>query len=153
MHSAFASYAGKSCPAKGRTQITQEPAVHPGDPHIHLLSHTMTSLQIAGPDRCRESVFRVIGHSNGFLFGIKRRDVAHGPKDFFLHAPRRFWKSSIDGWLHVKAVVAVVAKFWHSSSGYDRRSLVLRQPVIGEHLVSMLLRNYRTQVSVFVVRP
>src|SRR5271166_1436818 len=105
MHSAFAADAGKSCPTEWRSQITQEPAIHPCDAHIHLLRHTMTSLQVARPDRRREPIFRVIGHSHGLFFVLKWRDVTNWPKDLLFHAPRRFRKSSIDGWLNVKAVV------------------------------------------------
>src|ERR1017187_3931919 len=138
MHSALAANARKSRSPKRRSQIPQEPAIHPRDAHIHLLCHTVAALQVAGPDRRCESVLRVIGHGNGFLFRIEQRDVANWPEDFFLHAPRRFRKSSIDGWLHVEAVVAIVAKLGNPSASYNRRPFFPRQPVIGEDLLATL---------------
>src|SRR5208283_6189477 len=120
MHPAFAANAGKSCAAEGRSQIAQEPAVHPRDAHIHLLRNPMAAFQVAGPDRGCESVLRFVGHGHGFLFRIERRNVAYWAKNFFLHAPRRLWKSSIDGGLHVKAVVAIVAKLGNAAASYNR---------------------------------
>src|SRR5580704_2807252 len=153
MYSAFATDAGKPRSTERGSQITQEPAIYPRDANLHLLRNTMTSVQVAGPDRRRESILRVIGHCHSLLFRIKRRDVAHRPKDFLFDAPRRFWESSIDGWLHVKTIVAIVAKLRNSPTSYNRRSLFLRQSVIGKHLLSMLPRNQRTQISLFVIGP
>src|ERR1022692_3847490 len=138
MHSAFAANAGESRSAKRRSQITQEPAIHPRDTHVHSLRNAMASLQVAGPDRCGESILRIIGHRHGFLFQIKRRDVANGPEDFLFHAPRRFRKSSIEGWLHVETVVAIVAKLRNSSATDQRRSFFPGQLVVRKHFLSML---------------
>src|SRR5580704_263069 len=144
MHAAFAANAREPRSAKRRSQITQEPAIHPSNAHPHLLRDAMAALQITGPDRRRESVLRVICHGDGFLFRIKRSDVAYWPKDFFLHAPRRFRKASIDGWLHVEPAVAIVTKCRNSSASYNRRSFLPSQSIVGEHLLSMLRRNQRT---------
>src|SRR5580700_3915231 len=153
MHPAFAANAGKSRATKGRSQIPQKPAIHPRDAYLHLLRHTMTTLQVAGPDRRRQPVLCVIGQGDGFLFRIKWRNVANRPKDFFLHAPRRFRQSSIDGGFDVEAVVAIVAKPRNSSARYQGRPFFLSQMVVGEHLLSVLCRNQRPQVGLFVVRP
>src|ERR1039458_66575 len=126
MHPTFAANAGKPRATERRSQITQEPAIYPCDANVHLLRYAMTALQVGGPYRSRESVLRVVGHSDGFFFRIKRRNVAHRPKDFFLHAARRFRKSSIDGWLHVEAVVAIVAKLRNSPTSYNRSPFFLR---------------------------
>src|ERR1700722_4339741 len=96
MHSTFTSNARKSRSSEWRSQIAQEPAIHPCNAHLHLLCDTMPALQIAGPDRGGEAVFCVVGHGDGFFLRIKRCDVANGPKYFFLDAPRGFWQSSID---------------------------------------------------------
>src|ERR1700733_9165100 len=39
VHAAFASNSGQSRAAKRRAQIAQEPAIHPGNAHIHPLRH------------------------------------------------------------------------------------------------------------------
>src|SRR5271166_5558804 len=127
MHAAFAADAGKSGAAKGSSQVAQKPAIHPCDADIHLLCDAMAALKITGPDRGCEAVLRIIGHSNRFLFGIKGRDVANRPKDFFFHTACRFGESSIDGWLHVEAVVAVVVELWSCATCHKRRSFFLRQ--------------------------
>src|SRR5580658_1974657 len=143
MRPAFAADARKSHSAKRGSQITQEPAIHPGDTHIHLLRHAMPAFQIVGPDRRRQSVLRVIGHGDSFFFRVKRRDVAHGPKDFLLHATRRFRQPGIDGWLYIEAMVATVAKCRNSSSGYNRCPFFYRKPIVAEYLLPMLGRDQR----------
>src|SRR5580658_7263136 len=82
MHPAFPPYAGKPRSTKGRSQVSQEPAIHPRNAHLHLLRHTMPPLQVAGPDRGSQTILRIVGHGDGLLLRIKRRDVAHWTEDF-----------------------------------------------------------------------
>ena len=62
-------------------------------------------------------------------------------------------KSSIDGWLHVETVVAIIAKFRNASAGNNRRSFFLGQLVIRENFLAMLRRNQRTEVGFGIGRP
>src|SRR5271165_7312061 len=137
MHSPFPANAGKTRPTKRRSQIAQKPAVDPRNAHIHLLRHAMTTLQISGPDRRRQPVLRVVGHCYRFFFGIKRRDVAHWTKNFFLHATCRFRQPSIDGGLHIEALVATVAERWNTSSSYDRRPFFACNSEVGKNFFAM----------------
>src|SRR5271156_386251 len=122
MHPALAADARKPNSTERRSQIAQEPAIHPGDTNIHLLRDTMATFQIAGPDRSRESILRIVRHSHGFFFRIKRRNVAHRPKNFFFYAASRLGESSIDRWLYVEAAVATVTERRNAAAGNDRRS-------------------------------
>src|SRR5580698_10978782 len=129
MHPTLAPNAGKPCSAKRCSQVSQEPAIHPRDAHLHLLRHTMPPFQVVGPDRGRETILGIVGHGDGLLLRIKRRDVARRTKDFLLHAARRFRQPSIDGWLHVEALIAIVAKLRNSSARNNRRAFFLSYPV------------------------
>src|ERR1017187_1558001 len=153
MHSAFAADTRKSHSSERSSQVTQKPAVHPCDAHIHLLGYAMATLQIAGPYRGRQSVLGVVRQGDGFLFRVERCDVAHRTKDLLLHAPRRLRKSSIDGRLYVETVVTIVAKCRNAPARYDRRSFFSSQSVIREHLLAMLRRDQWSQVSLGIVGP
>jgi len=84
MHSAFAANPRKSRSSEWRSQIAQEPAVHPCDAHTHLLRYAMATLQIAGPISKPPVRTCIVRQGNSFFFRIKRRNVAHRPKNFFL---------------------------------------------------------------------
>src|SRR5579862_134656 len=153
MYSAFAPEPRQSHSAKWRTQIAQEPAIHPRNAYIHLLRYAMAALEVARPDRSRKAVFRVIGHCHGFLFRIEGRDVTYGPENFFFHTTRRFRESSIDGWLHVETLVAFVAKPRDSPASHDARAFLSCQLKVGKNFFPMLRRNQRPQVATRIRRP
>src|SRR5580692_3796074 len=153
MHSAFAANTRKASATERSSQVAQEPAVHPRDAHIHLLCDAMTALHVTGPYRGREPVFRIVRQGDGFFFRVERCDVAHRPEDLLLHAPRRLRQSSIDGRLHIEAMVASVVKYRNASASHDCRSFFAGQPIVREYLLAMLRRNQRTQLSLGIVRP
>src|ERR1700691_6727865 len=113
----------------------------------------MAALQIAGPDRSREAGLLIVRHWQGFFFRIKRRDVAHRPKNLFLDAACRLGESSIDRWLHIEAVVATVAEPWNFTTGNDCRPFFACQSEVGEHFLAMLRGNQRPQLGCFVLWP
>src|SRR5580700_8752899 len=90
MRPALAADPGQLHAAKRGAQVAQEPVVDPGDTDFHLSRHAMRALQVRGPDRGREPVAGVIGHVDGLLLGIKRRQVAHRAEDFLADTARAF---------------------------------------------------------------
>src|SRR6516162_3169754 len=126
MHATFAANTRKSHPSERRAQVTQEPAIHPGDAGFHLPRHVMRALQIAGPDRGCKTVLGVIGHGNGFFLRVEGSDMTHRPENFLLHAGRRLRQARPDRRLHVKAVVAGIAKRRNSAASDDLGSQLAR---------------------------
>src|SRR4051794_10016524 len=122
MHTAFATDARESHAAEWCAQIAQEPAIDPRDACTHLLRYAVAALQLRRPDRGGESVVCVVGHGDGFVFGIEWRDVTNGSEDLFFHATRGFRQSGEDSWLDVSARVARVAELWNTAASHNGRT-------------------------------
>src|SRR5271168_2761155 len=103
MHAAFASDAREAHAAKWRSKVAQKPAINPRDSCSQFTGNTMATLQIGSPHRSRQTVLRIIGLGDRFFLRIERRDVAHRPKNLFLHTTCRFGQAGEDRWLDVKA--------------------------------------------------
>src|SRR4051812_44544291 len=78
--------------------------------------------------------------------------MAHGPKYFFFHAPRRFGQFSKDRRLHVESVVQRIAEFWHAAPGDDGRSFFSSEAVVGKNFFTMLFRNQGSHLGGLVQR-
>src|SRR5579864_560633 len=141
MHAALTADPRKAHATKGRPQVAQEPAIHPGDADIHLLRDAVAALEIRRPDRGGKSVLGVVRHCNCLVFRIERRDVADRTEDLFFHAPRRLAQASIDCGLDIATVIQVVTEFRNASPGDDGCALFSSQLVVGKNFLSMLLRN------------
>src|SRR3546814_2685359 len=74
---AFASDAGLLRATKGRAQITQEPAVHPGDTDIDIGGDAVRPRKVARPDRGRQTILGVVGEADGFCLRIEGRSEEH----------------------------------------------------------------------------
>src|SRR5579872_3322004 len=98
----------------------------------------MTTLQVRRPDRSSQPILRVVRHPYRFFFLIKWSDMTNRTEDFFLHTPRRLRQSSIDGRLHIEAVVKRTLKVWDAAPRDRRRALFPRQAVIGKNLLAVL---------------
>src|SRR5215472_10171259 len=129
MHASLAADPRPSDSSKRSSQVSQEPAVHPSDAHIHLLRHTMPALQVTGPDRCGQAVLGIIRHVHNLFFRIERRDVANRPEDLFFYAPRRFRKPSKNCGLNKETVVESVTKCWQTRADHDLSTFFARQLV------------------------
>src|SRR3546814_16048635 len=57
-------------------QITQEPAVHPGDTDIDIGGDAVRPRQVARPDRGRQTIVGVVGEADGFCLRVEGSDVA-----------------------------------------------------------------------------
>src|SRR5260370_33975338 len=65
---AFAADAALLDAAKGRTQVTQKPAIDPHRPALEALGHAVRTVQVAGPERGRQAKGRGIGVADDLLF-------------------------------------------------------------------------------------
>src|SRR5271165_670384 len=130
MHSAFAADAGEPHSAEWRSQVAQEPAIDPGDAHIHLPCHSMSPLQIGRPDRCRQTILGVIRHRNRFLFRIERSNVAHRTEDLVLDAGGGLRQSRQNRRSDIKPVVARIAKNRNAAPGDNGGAKLSGQPEV-----------------------
>ena len=80
MQTALAANPGKTDTTERRPQISQEPAIHPRNSHIHLLSHPVSTLQISRPHGSCQTVLRIIPQADRFFFRIERRDMTNRPE-------------------------------------------------------------------------
>src|SRR3546814_15213238 len=61
---------------KGRAQITQEPALHPGDTDTDIGGDAVRPRKVARQDRGRQTILGVVGEAYGFCLRIEGSDVA-----------------------------------------------------------------------------
>src|ERR1700691_1764385 len=122
MQAAFSSNPRQARASERRAQIAQKPAVDPGDADAQLFRDAVPAFQIRGPHGSGQAIFRVVCHRDSFFFSIERRDVAHRPENFLLHAASGFGQAGENGWLNIETAISSVAKFGRPTTRYDRSS-------------------------------
>src|SRR5215831_3899420 len=121
--------------AEGRAQVAQEPAVHPRDADLHRLADAVAAREVGGPHGRREAVGRVVRHGDRLFLLVERRDVRAGPEDLLAHRARGLREPGPQRRLDPGAVVARIAELRHAAAGHDLRAFLLRELVVGQHLL------------------
>src|SRR5882672_4436989 len=149
---AFAPDSRELGAAEWRTQVPQEPAVHPGDADFHRLPDAVAACEVGGPHRRSKAVGRVVRHVDRLFLLVEWRDVGAGPEDLLAYRARGFRQPGPQRRLDPGAVVARVAELRHAAAGNHLRTLLFRELVVGEHLLAVLLRDERACSRRLVLR-
>src|SRR5436190_13282451 len=99
MNPALAPNAGLLGSAERRSEVAQEPGIHPGDADLDFRGDAMCPGKIFGPDRRRKAIAAVVGTCDCFLLAVERRDLAARAENFLANHCRGLRQAGPDGWL------------------------------------------------------
>src|SRR5262245_9483174 len=113
----------------------------------------MRTAQIRSPYARGEAVHAIVSRRDGLRLVVERSDVTYRAKDFFFHATRGFSKAGPNRRFNEEAVVAGIAKVWHTAACYNARTFSDRKCVIIQYFRAVLRRNERTKRCFGCLRP
>ena len=114
----------------------------------------MTSLGVSRPDRTGQSVFRSVGHLNGLVLGVEGMERDHGSENFLGGRARGVAQAFDHGRTQKSALLrnAPNGSIARGTTGEDIPALLNSESDVRLHLASVVVRNHRTHVCLFLAR-